>query len=256
MKRHRRVALDDGRTIYEDIDLAPKLNLNYLALTNRTRYVGPFDLPALACDTQVLPDSIALYSQPDLYLATPRTAVGFWLYDNEFDGPNGLYNAIYYRDEERLDFFHRRFAGVRIFFTPDYSQFGDVDFAENLYRLKKQRVVGLWLSLELGAVVIPFISAPTAEYAPIALQGLENCHVVAFSTKGYATHAEELEDLRRLVRATVDALDLRSIVVYDTSGDDAAVDYAFSYARERGIEIVVPPNTLRVRNSERKRAKR
>lgn len=256
MKRRHKVVLDDGRTMYEDIDLTRKLNLNYLELTNRTRYTGPFDLPALACDTQVLPDFIALYSQPGLYLTTPRTAVGFWLYDDEFDGIDGLYNAIYYQDEKRLDFFRRRFAGVRIFFTPDYSQFGDVDFAENLYRLKKQRVVGFWLALELGAVVIPFITVPTAEYAPIALQGLEDCHVVAFSTKGYATHVEELDDLRLLVRASVDALNLRAIVVYDACGDDAAVDYVFSYARERGIEVVVPPNTLRERNSERKWAKR
>lgn len=256
MKRQRKVVRNDGRVVCEKVGLARKLNLNYLELTNQTRYVGPFDLPSLACNIEVPPDYIALYNQPGLYHLTPRTAVGFWLYDDEFDGVNGLYNAIYHRDERRLDFFRKRFEGVRIFFTPDYSQFGDVDFVENLYRLKKQRVVGLWFSMELGAVVIPSITVPSSDYAPIALQGLDDCHVVAFSTKGYATHRDELEDLKRLVHATVDTLDLDAIVVYDTCGDDETVNDVFIYPREQGVRIVVPNNTLREQNAKRKQVTR
>ncbi len=174
--------------------------------------------------------------------------MGFWEYDDVFDGIGGLYNAIYYRDEELLDFYRKRFEGVRIFFTPGYSQFGDVDDIEEHYRLKKQRVVGIWLAMELGAVVIPFVTMPTAASVGFALDGLEDCHVAAFSTKGYVDDPVEREALRQIVRLTVDTLDLRAIVVYDVCKDNAAVDDIFSYARERGIEVCVPMNVLKERN--------
>lgn len=145
---------------------------------------------------------------------------------------------------------------MKIFFTPDYSQFGDVDDIEEHYRLKKARVVGLWFTLELGAVVIPFVTVPTPASVPFALDGLEGCHVVAFSTKGYVNDPIERAILKEIVKLTVDTLDLRAIVVYDVCKDDDAVDDIFSYARERGVEVVVPMNTLKARNIEKATAAR
>lgn len=248
MKRNRRVTLPDGTTINMENDLLKKLNLNYLEYTNKTRAVGAHDLPALICNTRVLPDFIALNSQPSTFHTTPLTAVGFWLYDNEFDGIHGLYNAIYYKNEKLLSKYRERYRGVKLFFTPDYSQFGDVDDIEAHYRLKKARVVGLWFVLELGAVVIPFITVPTPASVSFALDGLEDCHVVAFSTKGYVDNVVEREALKQIVHLTVDTLDLRTIVVYDVCKDNAAVDDIFAYAREHGVEVVVPMNTLKARN--------
>lgn len=254
MKRKKRIARPDGTTVSVANDLRHKLNLNYLKYTNKTRAAGIHDLPALACDTHVLPDFIALNSQPSTFHTTPLTAVGFWLYDDELDGIHGLYNAIYYKDERLLAKYRKRFEGVKIFFTPDYSQFGDMDDIESHYRLKKARIVGLWFALELGAVVIPFITMPTPTSVSFALDGLEDCHVVAFSTKGYVGNALERDILKQIVRLTVDTLNLRAIVVYDVCKDSTAVDDIFAYARERGIEVVTPMNTLKIRNIAKARA--
>ena len=90
---------DSGRT---PKDLRKLLNLSYLRYTNKTHAAGIHDLPALSCNTSVLPDYIALYNHPADYHHTPLTAVAFYLYDNEFDGKDGLYNAIYYDDAKRL----------------------------------------------------------------------------------------------------------------------------------------------------------
>ena len=252
MKRNRRVTLPDGTTASVANDLRKKLNLSYLEYTNKTRAAGTHDLPALACDTRVLPDFIALNSQPSTFRTTPLTAVGFWLYDDEFDGIHGLYNAIYYKDERLLSKYRDRYKGVKIFFTPDYSQFGDVDNVEEHYRLKKARVVGLWFALDLGAVVIPFVTVPTPASVAFALDGLEDCHVVAFSTKGYVNNPIERNVIKELVRLTVDTLDLKAIVVYDTCSTNDAVDDIFSYATERGIKIVVPPNALKEQNTAKR----
>ena len=248
MKCNRKVTLPNGRTEVIASDLRRNLNLNYLRYTNKTRSVGIHDLPALACDTQVLPDFIALYGQPSTYHKTLLTAVGFWEYDNVFDGLHGLYNAIYYDDKKLLKVYRERFKGVRNFFTPDYSQFGDVDDLEEHYRLKKARVVGLWLAVELHAVVIPFITMPTPASIDFALDGLEDCHVAAFSTKGYVGNCSEREILKRMIQLTVDKLNLHSIVVYDVCKDNSAFEDIFSYAYERGIKVVVPNNTLKGRN--------
>ncbi len=145
---------------------------------------------------------------------------------------------------------------MRFFFTPDYSQFGEVNDIEEHYRLLKARVVGIWLVMELGAVVIPFITAPTPDSIEFALDGLEDCSVVAFSTKGYVNDPVERGIIKELVRLTVDKLDLRAIVVYDVCSTNAAVDDIFSYAREKGIEIVVPANALKERNIARREERR
>jgi hypothetical protein len=140
---------------------------------------------------------------------------------------------------------------VNIFFTPDYSQFGDLDDIESLYRLKKARIVGLWLSLELRAVVIPFITFSTLESIHLSLTGLENCSVVAFSTKGYVKSQVERDVLRQAIRITVDTLNLTTIVVYDVCRDDSPVNDIFSYAQEKGVNVITPDNTLKTRNKNK-----
>lgn|GEM_PF-5705596 len=102
--------------------------------------------------------------------------------------------------------------------------------------------------LELGAVVIPFITGPTPASVSFALDGLEDCHAFDFSTKGCVDNVVEHEALKQIVHLTVDTLDLRTIVVYDVCKDNAAVDDIFAYARDHGVEVVVPMNTLKARN--------
>lgn len=252
MKRRRKVTQPDGSAGYENIDLRKKLNLSYLRYTNLTHAAGKHDLPALACNTKVFPDYIALSGYPSLYHKTRLTAVGFWEYDEKFDGYEGLFNAIYYDQEDLLERYRSRYAGVRFLFTPDYSQFGEVSDLEEHYRLLKARIVGIWFAMELGAVVIPFITVPTPESVGFALDGLENCSVVAFSTKGYVDDPVERNAIKELVRLTADTLDLKAIVVYDVCSTNDAVDDIFSYAKDKGIEIVVPANALKNRNAVRR----
>ena len=70
------------------------LNANCLKLTNRTFSSGSADMPRIDCNIAVLPDFIALYSEPGLYRKTDRTAVAFYEYDSVFDGKNGLYQGV------------------------------------------------------------------------------------------------------------------------------------------------------------------
>lgn len=230
-------------------NLVRLLNLNYLKFSNRTMSYGDMDLPAINCNISVFPDYIALYSQKSLYHKTEHTAVAFFQFDEDFDGKFGLYWAIYYNVEERLAYFKERFKDVKYVIIPDFSELGDIHKIENNYRLFKGRIIGLWFIFEIGAVVIPNITFPTEESADFALDGYEECSVVAISTKGHMDDPAENQRLRANIRLTVDKLpNLKTFIVYDVCGTNDATFDTFSYADEKGIELIIPDNTLKLQN--------
>ena len=230
-------------------ELRRLLNYNFLEYTNKTISCGEKDLPALYCNTSVYPDFLALYGEPSLYHKTDRTCVCFYQYDKAFDGRNGLYEAIYYNDKKLLKYYKQRFKGVKFFIEPDYSVFGDIHLIENEYRLFKARIVAIWFAVEIGAVVIPNISLPTERSASFALDGYENCSVIAISTKSHLSDKVEYERLIWKIHYVVDNLNLKAIIVYDVCADNKIAMECFSYAISKGIEIIIPENTMKNRNA-------
>ena len=122
------------------------------------------------------------------------------------------------------------------------------------YRLFKSRIAALWLATEIGAIVIPNICFPTERNAAFALDGYEYCSVVAISTKSHLLNPEEYERLLWKIHYTVDHLELKAIIVYDVCESNNRVMECFSYAVNKGIKIVIHDNTLKARNTARKKA--
>lgn len=242
----------DGKRFSRQKNLRKLLNLSYTNWTNRTYAVGEMDLPEIICQTEICPDYLALYSRLKEYRQTSRTAICFYQYDNGFNGYEGLFAAIYYDRKDLLENFKKRFQDAHFFIMPDDSVGGNIHRIENEYRLFRSRVVALWLIHECNAVVVPNISFPTERSFSFALNGLERCSVVAFSTKGHITKQKERDYLKRSVKYAVDHLPLlQRIIVYDVCRDNHHVDELFQYASEHGIEIVVPDNCLKCRNRTR-----
>ncbi len=246
-----RVHLEDGTLTRRKKDLRRLLNLNYLNYTNKTHAVGDYDLPQLYCSTKIIPDYLALYNQPGDYHRTAYTCVCFYTYDNSFDGIHGLFNAIYYNDKKLLHFYKERFKNVRFFISPDYSQFGDLQNIENIIRLWKARIVTLWFIIELHAIAIPNITYVSEETFSFYFTGLEECEVIAFSTKGHVRYATERNLLKAAVKYAVDNLKVKTIVVYSVCGKDTTSLKLFQYAIEQGVKVVIPQNSLRERNQRR-----
>lgn len=225
-----------------------RLLLHYLDYTNKTHKNGKLELPSVQCNTDVLPDYIALFSQQCDYHHTQKTAIAYFQFDDLFNGQHGLFNAIYYNNKKDLRMFRKRFKGVRFAIAPDCSECGDVDLLENLHRLKQSRVMSLWLTIEMGICVIPLITFPNLETLPFVLDGLKECSVVAFSTKGYINDAVERYILMNAIKLTVDTLHLKSILVYDVCKTEEKARAIFEYAAQRGVKIVIPDNILKNRN--------
>ncbi len=90
-------------------------------------------------------------------------------------------NAIYERDENLLNEYKKRFEDVKYFIAPDYSQCGDINAIENLYRIFKSRVVSLMFILEFRALPIHNITYANNNYFESMFDGMEDTNVVAFS---------------------------------------------------------------------------
>ena len=256
MKKKKKIINNNGLITYKNLDLRKLLLLEYQKITNKSHYVGKYDIPALYCNTDIFPDFIALYSEKSYYFRTELTAIGFFQFDIEFDGQHGLYNAIYYNNKEDLAKFKERFKGIKFVFTPDYSLLEDSDEAENIYRLKKMRVVSLWFINELGVIVIPIISFPSIRMIDYYLEGLENSSVVGISTKGHIDEPNEYNILCKMIKYIVEKkYNLKAIIVYDVCGNSYKTYQAFKIAEDLGVKIIIPDNSLKLQNEKRWREK-
>lgn len=57
--------------------------------------------------------------------------------------------------------------------------------------------------------------------------------------------------LLKAIKYTVDHMSLETIIVYSVGTDDTKIYEIFDYAISKGVNILVPDNTLRLRNVER-----
>lgn len=239
----------DGKLVKEPRKLKKQLNYNHLNLTNKTVCCGDLDFPELLCEMTEYPDYIALYSQPSDYHRTDLTAVSFFDFDNEMDGQHGLYNAIRYDNKAELEFFKKRFCGVKMFFMPDYSVFGDIQAYENYHRIGRAREVALWLTMENNSIVIPNLAAGSLKDLDYIFDGYEKVQVVGISTKSKLKNKKDRNLLQATIEAALDKMPaLKTFIVYDISADNKDVDILFRNAVMKGIKVIIPDNQMKIRN--------
>jgi len=238
----------NGQIIRAERDMYELLNYNIQRLLNKAERTGILDMPVLYCNTDTYPDYIVNYNQPGSYNKTSKTAVAFYQYDNSFDTIDGIYWAIYFGDEKQLDYYRKRLKDVKYIMGQDLSVFGDIARIENYYRIFRARVVCLWMTLELNAVIIPNVSYGNIEEMPIYISGLERCSVVSISAKSHVKYSEERQLFIEVIRYLVEHLKLKAIIVYSVCGKDDIIYEMCKYAIESGIDIIIPQNTLRERN--------
>ena len=234
---------------YNEENLKDKLNLKFMDLINKTTCVGLYDMPKVLSPQHVNIDYLALYSDLFEYNKTNNICVCFYEYDKVFDSKNSLFNAIYYNDINLLNKYKERFKDVLYFISPDYSMCGDIPEVINIYNIFKSRLVSLAFTLLLDKLIIPNITYASSNSFNYMLDGLEECCVVAFSTKGSSKDKEQKELLLEAIEYTVDHLhNLKQIVVYDVSIDNSRILELFNYATSKGIEVMIPNNLLKERN--------
>jgi len=161
-----------------------------------------------------------------------------------------LFNAFYENDIKLLNKYKIRFKDVLYFISPYYSICGDIPENRNINNVFKSRFVSLGLTLLFDKLVIPNITYASRKSFTYMLDGLEDCNVVAFSTKGSLKDIRQKELLIEAIKYTVDHLHkLKQIIVYDVSIDNSKTLKFFNYATSKGIEVLIPNNLLKTRNN-------
>lgn len=233
-------------------DLKDLLNLNFMEYVNKTYSSGKLDFPCINCPSQIKVDYLALYSFKKDYKKYENNAVCFFQYDKIFDGPKGLWNSIYYNDLKRLNYYKERFKGVKLIISPDYSLCGDIPYFENLYRIFKARIVSLWFTLVCNIVVIPLLTYSDERTFEYILSGIEETEVIAISLKGVLKNKDNLLLFEKALTFSLNNLSkLKKIIVYSVSINDDNIYKLFQEAIDKGIEIEIPDNLLKLRNKWR-----
>ncbi|MCQ2506466.1 MAG: DUF4417 domain-containing protein [Lachnospiraceae bacterium] len=230
-------------------NLRKLLNLGFLDYTNLTPKIGELDMPYIRCKKTPYIDFLATYSQPSTYFHSKGTCVTFFEYDVCFDGLYGLWNAIYYGVKELQEYYINRFKGVKYFIAPDYSKCGDAPEVENYHRQFRSRIVAIWLTINLDAIVIPLISCANEIEFKYMIDGMYDCTIVAFNIKGAMGDPIQLKILIKSIKYTVDHLPhLQVIIVNSASPNKTKVYEIFKYAIDAGIDVQIPDNMLQTRN--------
>lgn len=234
-----------------DDEKIKKYRVSYTKVTNNSTVDGNDEFPVVPCYLDVIPDYLCLYGDPKDYNKTNMTCVCFYEFDSEFDGINGLFNAIYYENEKLLDFYKDRFKNVRMVVEPDYSQIRDIELIENKYRQFKARVVSLWFINEMNIPVIPNLNYAGEYSMEYMLDGIKEATMISVSLKGIMDKECEEELLIKAIKNAVDNLpNLKKIICFSTSPNDDKNYSYFKYAKDEGIEVVIPHNSMRLRNME------
>lgn len=226
-----------------------KTNLNYIKWAKLSYGVGKYDLLHVKSPSSVDIDYLALYSKPGEYCKTSKTAVAFFEDDIKFDGPKGLWASIYYGYENNLEKIKDRLKNVRYIISPDCSQCGDLIESFNIHNIQKIRVTSIFLTNGCDKLVIPTITYANERSFEYFLDGLEECQVVCFSTKGVMKSREGKRLLAKALKITINKLkNLKQIIIYSVCVDDSEVLKIFEPAAVKGIKISIPDNLLKRRN--------
>lgn len=229
--------------------LSKSLNANDAWLINKTYTVGDRDMIHILSPSKVHIDYLALYSQPSDYQKIPNTALCFYESDLKMDSRNGLWNSIRYGDKKRLNEFKKRFECFDYAILPDYSMCGDGLETANAYNIQRSREVGLWLVEECGVMVIPNITYADEKTFTYLFDGLEDCSVIAYSTKGTMKKPYQVDLLKQAIHLSIEKLSkLKTIIVYSVALDDSKTLNLFEEAIDNGIDVVIPDNLLKSRN--------
>lgn len=228
--------------IYKD-----KVGLPYLDLLNTTIPSKKGLMPRLVCNCNIYPDFLALFSETGKYYYSNLTAVCFYQWDSIFDGKDGLLNSIKYNDIDKLNYFKNRFKNVKFFISADFSLINNTYQCINQQKVFYSYLVSLWFTNVLGAVVIPNITYTDFDSLSYSIDGLYDCKVVAINIMS-CLNGDNCILLKKILVYLVDNLNLEAIVVYTSSSDTSKILKLFEYAIINNVKIIIPDNTLLLRN--------
>ena len=155
----------------------------------------------------------------------------FYEFDCKFDGKDGIYNILKYGNNEEVKKLINELNEFAFVVCPDYSVYGNFPNYKQIDSLSRSREVGYILS-SFGVKVIVNYRATYEWTYELALTGICYNGIVAIGTLGCLKDNESKKLLKDSVKALVEHLKPRVIIVYGFAPNEI-----FNAAINSGVDI-------------------
>jgi len=147
------------------------------------KFDGYYDIPYIPQNIDTDLKRLIAYDKTYKYIYKPGDVVHFYLDDQKFDGPKGIWAGLSNNESFKRGFDLSRFKGATAIITPDFSLYLDMPRVMQIWNVYRSRAVGYYLSM-LGYNVIPNVRWTDEESYDFAFDGLYEGQIVAVGTLG------------------------------------------------------------------------
>lgn len=153
---------------------------------------GYYDIPFIPQGFNLDVKKLIAYDKTYKHIYEPGEVVHFYLDDQKFDGPKGIWSGLSSNEAYKRGFDLSRFDGATAIITPDFSLYLDMPRVMQIWNIYRSRAVGYYLT-KLGYNVIPNVRWTDAESYSYAFAGLHQGQTVAVGTLGCSkTNADKV----------------------------------------------------------------
>ncbi len=159
-------------------------------LVEGAKFDGYYDIPFINQTPNVKIEKLIGYDKTYNYDYEEGEVIHFYLDDQKFDGPRGIWNGLNNSNAFKRGFNIERFSGASAIITPDFSLYLDMPRAMQIWNIYRSRAVGYYLT-KLGYYVIPNVRWTDEESYNFAFDGLYKGQIVAVGTLGCSKVIED-----------------------------------------------------------------
>ena len=152
-------------------------------MVDGAEFDGYYDIPFIPQCTNFEINKLVAYDKTYNHTFESGEVVHFYLDDQKFDGPKGIWNGITNNESYKRGFDINRFKGASAIIAPDFSIYLDMPRVMQIWNIYRSRTVGYYLS-KLGYNVIPNVRWSDEESFDFAFDGLYIGQTVAVGTLG------------------------------------------------------------------------
>lgn len=152
-------------------------------MVDGARFDGYYDIPYIPQVLNVEIKKLISYDKTYNHIYEDGEVVHFYIDDQKFDGPKGIWSGITNNEAYKRGFNLARFDGATAIIAPDFSLYLDMPRCMQIWNVYRSRAVGYYLS-QLGFNVIPNVRWSDESSYDFAFGGLYNGQTVAVGTLG------------------------------------------------------------------------
>jgi len=160
-------------------------------LVKDAKFDGFYDIPMVIQPPNVeLPKRLISYEQLPNHIWEKGDCIHFYIDDQKFDGPKGIWNGLVENQDNKRGFKLEKFNGASSIILPDFSLYLDMPRAMQIWNVYRSRAVGVYLS-KMGHTVIPNVRWTDKTSYRFAFKGISTGSIVAVGSLGCSKNRQD-----------------------------------------------------------------